>query len=313
MAVLERLKIVVQEIRPLGKPGFGLSITYLPIIDGSVDQSLQGTFALFSDESGQSGERSELFLRWTKFRESTMRFGREMIEVDGTTREFQRSMTRLVIESGTHEEDPTPAVYLKFEPPGGQFLWYAEPDSSGRAHTNYLDKLTDGERRLLESLLVSLKNSAWTVLHRSWFGEPISKPQVFISYRTGHEAFAQALAERLGAEGFIPWFDRWEILAGDSVTGKIEEGLRHSMAFISVLTADYHEGRWATEELESAIARRIEEGFPIIPVLLEPCKKPELIRHLRHVDFSDQDPDTFESRVADVIDGVNRLSKNPFR
>jgi hypothetical protein len=135
-----------------------------------------------------------------------------------------------------------------------------------------------------------------------------------VSYRRSHEDFAKPLAERLGREGFLPWFDEWEILAGDSVPGKIEQGLAESMAFVPILTADYQEGKWATEELESAIHRRIEDGdFPIVPVLLEECVKPQLIRQLRHVDFSDRDPEKFESRIAELIDGINRLSRNPFR
>ncbi|MCH7475949.1 MAG: toll/interleukin-1 receptor domain-containing protein [Gemmatimonadetes bacterium] len=82
------------------------------------------------------------------------------------------------------------------------------------------------------------------------------RSQVFISYRKGHEVFARALAGRLGREGFVPWFDEWELLAGDSVPGKIAEGLRDSVAFLPIITADYGEGKWATEELESAIHKR---------------------------------------------------------
>lgn len=240
-----------------------------------------------------------------------MRFGYEDIEVSGTTKGFQRGMTNLIIESNESEGGPlAKSVFLNFGVPGATFPWYGV---DGFQFPDYLDQLTEGEHRLLESVLVSLKSTAWSVLHKRWFEEEPTKEQVFISYRSGHQEFAKALSERLGTEGFVPWFDQWEILAGESIPGRIEEGLRGSIAFIPILTADYQEGKWATEELESAIARRIEEGFPIIPVLLEQCQKPDLIRHLRHVDFSDHGPENFESRVADVIDGINRLTKNPFR
>ena len=29
--------------------------------------------------------------------------------------------------------------------------------------------------------------------------------------------------------------------------------------------------------------------------------------------FTDQNPETFERRMGDVVDGINRLEKNPFR
>jgi hypothetical protein len=170
-------------------------------------------------------------------------------------------------------------------------------------------------QRLLESIITSVQSFCWRHLRNKFAvpGAARTREKVFISYRQGHQDFAETLAKRLGQEGFIPWFDGWEVLAGDSVPGKIAEGLRDSVAFLPIITADYEHGKWATEELETAISKRIEVGYSIIPVLLENAPKPELIRHLRHVDFTDQDPETFESKIAEIIDGINHLSLNPFR
>jgi hypothetical protein len=177
------------------------------------------------------------------------------------------------------------------------------------------DLLTPAQERLLDSVNASIDRMAWEDLRaRLRVGKPDTRqPQVFISYRAGHDNFAEALAKRLGQEGIVPWFDKWEILAGDSIPGKIEEGLRDSIAFIPVITADYQEGKWATDELQSAITKRIEEGYRIVPVLLDSCERPELIRHLRYVDLSAQDPETFEARFAELIDGIYGLELNPFR
>ena len=88
---------------------------------------------------------------------------------------------------------------------------------------------------------------------------------------------------------------------------------RESVAFIPIITADYQQGAWATEELQSAITKRIETDFKIIPILLENCERPELIRHLRYVDFAAHDPETFESKVGELIDAIYGLTLNPFR
>ena len=61
------------------------------------------------------------------------------------------------------------------------------------------------------------------------------------------------------------------------------------MAFIPIMTSDYEEGKWATEELRTAISKRIETGYRIVPIMLDSCELPELIRHLKYVDFSDRD------------------------
>ncbi len=103
-----------------------------------------------------------------------------------------------------------------------------------------LDALPQGQRRLLDSFTTTLERMAWED-----FRNRLDMPkrdeglQVFISYRKPHELFAEALARRLGDEGIVPWFDKWDILAGDSVPGKIEDGLRNSIAFIPVITADF--------------------------------------------------------------------------
>lgn len=177
-----------------------------------------------------------------------------------------------------------------------------------------LDALPDGQRRLLDSIRTSLERVAWEHF-REQLGVPTKEErlQVFISYRKLHELFAESLARRLGDEGIVTWFDKWDILAGDSVPGEIEKGLQESIAFIPILTADYQQGTWATEELQSAIAKRTETDFNIIPVLLENCERPELVRHLRYVDFTAQDPETFESKVGELIDSIYSLTLNPFR
>lgn len=173
--------------------------------------------------------------------------------------------------------------------------------------------LPPGHQRLLDSLIATIERKSWEDLRASVSAPARRRFRVFISYRSGHEAFAEALAKRLGQEGIEPWFDRWDVRAGDSVPGKIEEGFRESQAFIPILTADYEQGKWATDELMTAITKRLEEGYRIVPVLLEDCDRPELIRQLHYVDLSAQDPQTYETKIAELIDGIYGLELNPFR
>lgn len=217
---------------------------------------------------------------------------------------------------GESGEVPSEIDSLRVWVPGGimvvNFTEHRLP--AGHAELTF-DVLTVAQGRLLTSVNATIDRMAWEHLRaRLRVGKSDTRqPQVFISYRAGHDKFAEALANRLGQEGIVPWFDKWEILAGDSIPGKIEQGLRDSMAFIPIITADYQEGSWATDELHNAIAKRIEQDYRIIPVLLERCERPELIRHLRYVDFSSQDPEIFESKFAELIDGIYGLELNPFR
>lgn len=274
--------------------GEDISVDYRPLAeDKQVERRARGLLSQPFSAEPELTRRCDALIRALRSQ------CRAEVEVEGTTGELplEVSTVQVLVEEQiiivTFTEQARPAGYSELR----------------------FDVLTPVQRRLVDSVNATIDRMAWEHLRaRLGVGKPdIRQPQVFISHRTGHEKFAEALASRLGQEGIVPWFDKWEILAGDSVPGKIEEGLRNSVAFIPIITADYQEGKWATDELQSAIAKRIEEDYKIIPVLLEKCERPELIRHLRYVDFSSQDPETFESKFAELIDGIYRLELNPFR
>jgi len=178
-----------------------------------------------------------------------------------------------------------------------------------------LRDLTDGQRRLFDSVRGTFEKLSWEHLAQrlgtaSATGAPA---EVLVSYRVSKQDFAEALARRLGQEGPVPFFDKWDVKAGDSIPGKIEEAFGRSIACIIVLSNDFTLGQWATAEMETAVTKRIQEGYKVIPILYEKCNVPELLKPLRHVDFSDHDPQTFENKFAELIDAIYGLELNPFR
>ncbi len=137
-----------------------------------------------------------------------------------------------------------------------------------------------------------------------------------ITYRKGdhqRQAFVEAIAHRLGHEGFLPWYDEWEIKAGDSIARELAAGLENVYGIVVVLTPDYPGERWAREELETIITKRIEENIRIIPVIYEVCDRPELLRPLRYVDCTDHREDQIERQFSNLIDALNEIELNPYR
>lgn len=51
-------------------------------------------------------------------------------------------------------------------------------------------------------------------------------PSLFLSHSSADKTFVEKLAKDLEGVGVNVWFDKWEIKVGDSLTGKIEEGLQ---------------------------------------------------------------------------------------
>ena len=287
---IERLNVSYRvELYPGGRVASPCYVTYTPVADGETLRDISGSFTYPWGDPTLLERVGELV------RALEARADRQQFEIDGGVVDVQFTLSSLEVDVGDR------FLTLRFSPGGSLKVSPAE--------------LTSAQRRLLDSINGTISRVSWEDLRRRLnVAEPSRKGlQVFISYRVGHDKFAEALANRLGQEGIVLWFDKWDIQAGDSVPGKIEEGLRDSIAFIPIITADYEQGRWATEELRNAIAKRIEQGYAIIPVLLEGCERPELIRHLRYVDFSGQDPEAFESKFAELIDGIYGLELNPFR
>jgi hypothetical protein len=280
------------------------SVNYAPIVAGELRTDLADLFTLPSlvqkDPEAMISYQT-LADRAERLRDQLeSRLEREEVEIEGNS----VAITRIISKLWVFPHEQPMRIQIDTRRPLGP---------TTQRSTVQLPDLTQAQVRLLNSIVTSIDAFCWKHLRgQHSISPPPPRPRVFISYRKGRESVAEAIAHRLGREGFDPWFDPWDINAGDSLPGKIEEGLDSSVAFVALVTGDYQEGRWATEELESAIHRRIEEGYPIIPVLLEDCEKPQLIRHLVHVDLRDRNPQMFESKMAELIDGINRLDRNPF-
>jgi hypothetical protein len=179
--------------------------------------------------------------------------------------------------------------------------------------------ISDATERPIENMWPMCEQLAWDHL-RERLGAPTThtskKRKVYLSYRKESDvrrAFVEGIANRLGREGFLRWFDEWEIMAGDSLPREIAGGLQDAYAIVIVLTGDYPGERWAREELENAISQRVERNIKIIPILLEPCDRPALLQPLRYVDCTVHNPDHFERQFLEIIDALNEVDLNPYR
>jgi hypothetical protein len=108
-------------------------------------------------------------------------------------------------------------------------------------------------------------------------------------------------------------YDKWEIIAGDSIARELAAGFQEVYGIVVVLSADYPGGRWARDELEAAVTKRIEENIRIVPVLYEHCERPELLRPLRYVDCTEHTEANIERQFSDLIDALNEIELNPYR
>ena len=112
--------------------------------------------------------------------------------------------------------------------------------------------------------------------------------RVFLSYNSADKGLARKIGAHLVIVGVDVWFDEWEIQAGDSVPGRLDEGLKDFDVFVLLWSSAANKSQWVRQELNTAITRTIARGSgKIIPCKLDNTPLPPLIEDRHYVDMND--------------------------
>lgn len=111
---------------------------------------------------------------------------------------------------------------------------------------------------------------------------------IFISHTGRDKPFVRRLRDDLLEHG-VPrvWVDEAEIDIGDSLIGKIEEGIKVSRYIAVVISKQSVNAPWVKRELDVAMNREIERGeVVVLPLLYEKCELPEFLKGKLYADFT---------------------------
>lgn len=110
--------------------------------------------------------------------------------------------------------------------------------------------------------------------------------RVFVSHSSDDNPFVDRLVADLANRGISVWYDKLDLRVGDSVPGRINEGLSSAKYFLIVFSPAALQSNWVREEFNAASARQIALGGTfLVPVLYKDCDLPPLIAHRRYADF----------------------------
>jgi hypothetical protein len=111
---------------------------------------------------------------------------------------------------------------------------------------------------------------------------------VFLSHNKNDAEASRRIGVHLQLAGANVWFDEWEIRAGDSIPGKISEGLENFETFLILWSSNAKKSRWVNAELDSALHRAIlDPSLRVIPILLDDSPIPPLLASLKAIRFDD--------------------------
>lgn len=114
---------------------------------------------------------------------------------------------------------------------------------------------------------------------------------IFLSHTGADKPFVRQLRKDLLERG-VPrvWVDEAEIDVGDSLTARIEEGMKETRYIGVVLSAKSIDAPWVKKELDIALNREISSGeVVVLPLLYEKCKIPLFLEGKLYADFTNSE------------------------
>lgn len=125
--------------------------------------------------------------------------------------------------------------------------------------------------------------------------------RVFLSHSSKDKPLARAIAEDLRRVGFSVWLDEWEILIGESISQKIQEGLQNTDFVAVLLTQNSVDSGWVEKEWQSKIGDEARtKKVIILPLKGNNCRIPLLLKDKKYADFT-QD---YASAIKGVINSI---------
>jgi hypothetical protein len=114
--------------------------------------------------------------------------------------------------------------------------------------------------------------------------------KIFLSHTSKDKPFVRKLAADLRNYGHTVWIDEAEINIGDSLIGKIRDGLDMVDYVAAVISKDSLKSEWVNKELEIASNREIKEKrVVVLPIMIEHVDLPGFLEGKLYGDFSNEE------------------------
>ncbi|MCA1291910.1 toll/interleukin-1 receptor domain-containing protein [Paenibacillus sp. alder61] len=111
-------------------------------------------------------------------------------------------------------------------------------------------------------------------------------PSIFLSHTSIDKPFVEKLARDLKRIGVNVWFDKWEIRIGESITWKIEEGIRENEYLGLVLSPEALNSEWVKSEIGAAWVKQMQlKKVFVLPIYYRDCDIPLFLADRKFADF----------------------------
>ena len=115
-------------------------------------------------------------------------------------------------------------------------------------------------------------------------------------------SFAMRLAKDLEEKGHKVWLDEWDIRIGDSVVGRINEGLIGASYVVLCYSDSGVNSPWMSREWMAALALQLEgANMRLLPARLTGGSPPAILADIKYADLVENWPLGVEQLCAALI------------
>ena len=112
--------------------------------------------------------------------------------------------------------------------------------------------------------------------------------QAFFSYSSNDSDTVEEIAKEMKRADVKIFLDEWNIEFGDHIFLEIESAIEESKHFVLFISKSSLNSEWVDVERATALFRDpTNESRRFIPVLLEDCNLPEIIKGYKYIDYDD--------------------------
>jgi TolB-like protein len=126
-------------------------------------------------------------------------------------------------------------------------------------------------------------------------------PDIFLSYSRDDQATARRFAEGFERAGFSVWWDA-TLNPGEAYDKVTEKALEEARAVVVLWSKKSVDSRWVRAE-----ATQASSSGTLVPVMIEPCKRPIMFELTHTVDLSHWNGDSDDKAWQSYLAGVRRF------
>lgn len=129
----------------------------------------------------------------------------------------------------------------------------------------------------------------------------VSNKKAFLSHSSIDKSTVFSIATDLNERGISTWLDSFDILPGESIVSKINDGIKECDYMLLFLSNNSVKSKWVQKEWETFLWDEIScDKIKIIPIKLDDCEVPKILQTKKYIDFSNDYNDGLFELVSTI-------------